>query len=81
MQSNKIFSILEQKEIWIHLINSALAGALVFLGAFSAGKIDTTTCIMAATASLIVFVSKFKEFFEGKFGKIGSIKLFSFVGV
>ena len=68
----------QTKEICYNLINSLLAGLLVFLGAFTTGKIDTETFFIAFVASAIVFITKFKDYFDGEAGEYSN-KLFNFI--
>lgn len=68
-------------DIKYHIVNSLLAGALVFLGGFAAGSITWETVGLSAAASLVVAITKFKAFWEEKcMKKKGTAKLFSFVG-
>ena len=66
----------DKKEILWHVINSFLAGALVFAGAFIDGNITQTGIIAAGSAALIVLITKFREFWltTGK-----STKAFNFI--
>ena len=52
---------LETKEIIWNLINSLLAGILVFLGGCTTGKITQQTIIIAIVAGSVVFITKFKS--------------------
>jgi len=52
------------KEITYHIVNSLLAGALVFLGAFSDGSITCTGIIAAISAAGIVAIKHFKNYWE-----------------
>lgn len=52
-------------EIIYHVINSALAGALVFLGSLTAGQGFTSTGFFSAgVAALIVAATKFKQYWS-----------------
>lgn len=62
----QIISEENRKEIFYHLINSFLAGGLVFLGSLTAGKITLLGVCMAFSASLIVALTKFKSYWEGE---------------
>lgn len=53
---------MNKKEIIWNLINSLIAGLLVFCGAFTTGTVTTTGLIAAASASMIVFLTKFKDY-------------------
>ena len=72
-----------EKEIKYHVVNSLLAGSLVFLGGLSTGHLTWQTVAAASIAAGIVAITKFKEYWTGK-GKIfkskkGTAELFSFV--
>lgn len=56
--------MINKKEVIYNLINSGLAGALVLVGAFSNGAITWTGFIAAAAAAGIVFITKFKSYWE-----------------
>lgn len=66
MVNNKLFRKQEKKEILYNLINSALAGLLVLVGAFSTGNITKQGFIFAIMASLAVCITKFKEYWDGE---------------
>jgi len=53
-------------EIKWNLINSALAGGLVFLGTLADGEITIHGACLSLLAGLAVAVSKFKDFWEDK---------------
>ena len=53
-------------EIKYHIINSLLAGGLVFVGAFADGNITLQGVGVALAAALIVAISKFKKYWEGQ---------------
>lgn len=67
-------------EIFYNLINSGLAGLLVLFGAFTAGHIDKEVVIFAGLASAIVFITKFKEYWDGERNQF-STQMFNFVKV
>lgn len=77
----------ESKEITYNIINSLLAGGLVFLGACSSSHLITRDSIIAAVvASLIVAFTKFsvywsrnKDFYKLP-PKLDAANLFSFIG-
>jgi len=54
----------QDREILYNIINSLLAGALVFLGSFSDGDITAKGVGLAITASLIVAITKFKDYWS-----------------
>jgi hypothetical protein len=53
---------MKRKEIIYNLINSGIAGALVFAGALASGQITKAGLIAALGASIVVFLTKFKEY-------------------
>ena len=52
----------QKKEIIWNLVNALLAGSLVFFGALTSGNIDGNTFIIAITTSLIIVITKFKDY-------------------
>ena len=50
------------KEILWNIVNSLLAGALVFVGAFSSGNISAETLCIAVVAGLSVAIIQFKNY-------------------
>lgn len=62
------------KVIFWNIINSLLAGALVFVGAFADGEITSKGLIAAASAALLVMITKFRDFWN-----TNNMKLFNFV--
>lgn len=66
------------KHVKYHLINSALAGGLVFLGTIIDGNITLTGVLAGIGTGLIVCLTKFKEFWVGHESEYTS-KLFSFI--
>ena len=65
-------------EILWNLINCGLAGMLVFFGAFADGNISARGIMAAITAALIVFITKFKDYWSSEKKEYQS-KIFSFV--
>jgi hypothetical protein len=55
---------IEKKEIIWNVINSLLAGGLVFLGSLLDGKITTQGCIAALIAAGIIALTKFRDFWQ-----------------
>lgn len=68
----------EKREIIYNLINSGLPGILVLLGSLTNGNLTLQGIGLAVIASLIVFITKFKEYWETE-RKEYTTKLFSFV--
>lgn len=52
----------QKKEIIYHVINSCMAGSLVFLGSITSGNITMQGLGAAIVASLIVAFTKFKHY-------------------
>jgi len=69
----------ERREILWNVINSGLAGLLVFLGGLANGGLTWKGAGAAVIAALIVAVTKFRDFWSAK-KKEYSNMLFSFVG-
>jgi hypothetical protein len=71
-----------KEEIRYHIVNSVLAGALVFLGSVvgAGGEITLQGTLGALTAGLIVCVTKFKDFWGEQATKKPDVtkQLFSF---
>jgi len=51
-----------REEILWNIINSFLAGLLVFFGAFTTGNISKTSIIIALMTAFIVIITKFKDY-------------------
>jgi hypothetical protein len=68
----------QKKEIVYNLINGFLAGFLVLLGSFSTGELTAKGIFFSVVASLIVVITKFKEYWDGEKNEYTS-KVFSFV--
>jgi hypothetical protein len=68
-----------KKEIMYNLINSFLAGGLVFLGSFTNG-FSKEGVIFALIAFGIVALTKFKNYWDGEVGEYSN-KLFTFVKI
>ena len=65
-----------KKQLKLALINSAIAGALVFAGAFTDGNITLVGVVAALSASVIAFLTRMKTHFNKKGLKGG---LFEFI--
>jgi len=72
-----IFEENKNEIIW-NLINSVLAGGLVFVGAFADGNITRIELIISAAASLIVLITKFKDYWTSQESEY-SKKVFKFL--
>jgi hypothetical protein len=57
-----IITISNKKEIFWNLINSAIAGGLVFLGGLSTGNLNKTSVIVALVTSGIIAFNKFRDY-------------------
>jgi len=68
----------KREEVKWNLINSAMAGLLVFVGAFADGSITLEGFIAALSAATIIFLNKFKEYWTAT-GKKGNYQMFNFV--
>lgn len=68
----------QKNEILWNIVNSLLAGGLVFLGACTAGNIDFEAAITALVAAGIVAITKFQNYWGKEEGEY-STKLFSFI--
>jgi len=67
-----------KEEIFWNLINSGLAGALVFLGSLANGQITYQGIIGAVVAGLIVMATKFKDYWAREQGEYTK-NLFTFI--
>jgi len=65
-------------EIFYNLINSALAGGMVFLGTLADGKVSWGEILASLGAGGVVALIKFKEYWAGEKGEYSS-NLFSWV--
>lgn len=68
--------------IFMNIVNSFLAGALVFAGSMANGGLTKEGCMLSLGASAVVFLTKFKDYWNkemirGKGGKINL--LFNFI--
>jgi len=69
----------QRKKIFWNLINSGLAGLLVFLGSLTAGELSWKGVLMSVITSLIVAVTRFYDFWK-KEEKEYTTKIFNFLG-
>jgi len=70
---------MKKEEILYNLINSLIAGSLVFVGSLSTGTITWQGVGLAGAASLVVALTKFQTFWAS-IGRKGNVKIFNFVG-
>lgn len=68
----------QKKEIIYNVVNSLLAGLLVFLGACTSGGITSKGIFAAVVASLVVAVTQFKNYWDSE-KKEYSSKIFMLV--
>lgn len=70
-------------KITANIVNSLLAGALVFLGSCSTGEIDQKSIIIAISASFIVAITQFKDYLikSEQLDCPGQTKLFNFLNL
>ncbi len=66
-------------EIKYNLINSAIAGGLVFAGSFVNGEITPTGIIAAIAAALLAGIIKFKDYWTTQESEYKATKLLSFI--
>lgn len=65
MMATKISPFTKNKsEICWNLVNSGIAAALVLLGSFTTGRITWTAVGIAVIAALIVFFTKFWDYWK-----------------
>lgn len=67
-------------EIFYNIINAMLAGSLILLGAFVSGNITKESILFALVASMVVVVTKFKEYWDGEKGEF-STHMFNFIKI
>jgi hypothetical protein len=63
-QSKAAKVAIAKNEIKYHLINSALAGALVFFGSCTGGEMTWRGAIIAAAAAVVVGITKFQTYWS-----------------
>lgn len=69
---------MDREIIW-NLINSGLAGGLVFLGGCSTGEISLNTIYYSLMAGVIAGVIQFKDYWSQEKDEYKTIKLFKFL--
>lgn len=79
--SKKSIFIKNRDEIIYKLINSLLAGSLVFVGAFTSGDITKEGCLISFVAFLTVLLTQFKEYWASQEKEYSNkpVALFKFV--
>jgi hypothetical protein len=65
--------------ILVKIINSLLAGALVFLGALTSGEITEQGALAALIAAGVVAITQFRDFWNEYEEQCTKPKLFSFM--
>ena len=74
MESNK-------REIIWNIVNSLLAGVLVFLGACADGNVTLRALVTAGIAALVIAITKFKSYWATQEGEYSyTERLFTFIG-
>lgn len=59
-------------KIFYNLVNSFLAGSLVFVGAFTDGNISLDSVYTCLAVSIVIFLTKFREFWDKETKKISN---------
>ncbi|MCK9595423.1 MAG: hypothetical protein M0R35_07100 [Candidatus Omnitrophica bacterium] len=75
----KLISQKNKKEIFWNIINSFLAGSLVFLGSLSSGRLSWQGIVFGLIASFIVAITKFQNYWKKEESEYCKTKIFSFV--
>lgn len=71
----------QKREIIYHIVNSLLAGGLVFLGSLTNGELNLKGIIFSLLASAIVCFTQFKKYWDSQESEYtAKVKLFNFVG-
>jgi len=65
-EKEPIITASNKKEIFYNLVNSALAGGLVFLGSLTAGNVSIEGICAAVGAAGIVAITKFSEYWKSE---------------
>lgn len=69
------------KEIQWNIVNSLLAGGLVFLGSFATGGVTKEGLLVASITAAVVAVSKFQDYWKKEEQEYShKLSLFHFVG-
>ena len=55
-----------KKEIFWNIINSLIAGSLVFVGSFSSGELSWRSLATAGAAALLVAITKFGNYWASE---------------
>ena len=80
MVKKELVSEENKKEIFYNVVNAGLAGGLVFLGSLTSGDITFKGLCVALLASLVVVLTKFKNYWETEKPEY-SKKLLNFIPV
>lgn len=73
---------MDREIIW-NLVNSFLAGGLVFLGSLTSGEITKNGLCFAGLTAAIVAITKFKDYWikeEDEYSNCNKNRVFNFVG-
>jgi hypothetical protein len=73
MSKEELFDRSEKREIVYSIVSAFLAGAFIFIGALTSNNITKSTLAMAILAFLLVFVTNFKQYWEGERNQYMSI--------
>lgn len=68
----------QKQEIIYKIVNSLLAGVLVFLGTCVDGELTLKGMGISVAASLIIAITKFKEYWDGEESEYSN-RLFTFL--
>lgn len=75
----KLISLKNRKEIFWNIINSLLAGSLVFLGSLSSGNLTFNGVFFGIITSLAVALTRFKKYWDKEEKEYCKL-LFNFIG-
>lgn len=77
--SYKLITDENKREIFYHIINSFLAGALVFLGAITAGNVSLSSMGYALAACLVVMITKFRDYWNDEAKEYSKTHMLNFI--
>ena len=69
------------KEILWNVVNSLLAGFLVFIGAFSDGQLSQQEALISLGAALAIAVTQFKDYWKSEESEYCNKTLGSFINL